>query len=79
MITPVLIFSGCSGGAGMQATPPLPIAQTSGPAEGTPSQTTADETAAHEPGDAAAAAAPISKSVPEETIPTGAGGRFLRA
>jgi len=83
MITWAIILSGCSGGAGMQATPPLSIAQTNGPVETASSPTTAEDTAAQESSDAAAASAPISKSKSvqegEVPIPTGAGGRFLRA
>jgi hypothetical protein len=71
-----LVFTGCSSiGAGMQATPPAPIAQTGGSAGYASSETSKD--AATEDAPAAKAEAPSSEPVVEDSITTGGGGRFL--
>lgn len=63
----------------MQATPPAPISQNGSAIESAASPLSAKETAPDDVADAgdSAVEAPISQSL-DESIPTGAGGRFLR-
>jgi hypothetical protein len=79
IITSAVFVGGCSAGAGMQATPPAPVYQNGSATESAASPVSGKEGA---PGDVAdagdsAVEAPISQSQ-DESIPTDAGGRFLR-
>jgi hypothetical protein len=75
IVTSAVLFSGCSAGAGMQATPAAPIAENGSALESATSPVSAKEAAPDDVADAVDA--PVSQSQ-DESIPTGAGGRFLR-
>lgn len=79
LLTSILV-GGCSAGAGMQATPPAPIAQSGdSTASASPLRTSSDAPAEDVTGDVTEGALqpPVSQSVSDASVATGAGGRFL--
>lgn len=76
MLASILAVSGCSAGAGMQATPPAPIAQSGDSTTIVSPLRTAGDAAAQDLTETALQP-PVSQSVAEGSVPTGAGGRFL--
>lgn len=76
MLTSILILGACSAGAGLQATPPAAIPPTGDSTANAPSPRTSSDAAAEDATDAALQP-PVSQSVSEGSVPTGAGGRFL--
>ncbi len=82
-LTFALLLTSCSTGAGMQATPPASISQTGGSSGyGSAPMTTKDSADAADAATDGAPetdtqAPPISQSMTEAAMPTGAGGRFL--